>query len=43
MQEYLLKIFKVAGQEEKAGKGGSGSALSKENEWTEQGWNEGEN
>lgn len=41
-KEYLLKIFKEAGQEKKAGKGGSGSALSKENVWTEWGCNVGE-
>lgn len=33
-QEYLLKIFKVAEQEKKAGKRGSESALCKENAWT---------
>lgn len=33
-QEYLLKIFKVAEQEKKPGKTGSGSALCKENAWT---------
>ena len=42
-QKYLLKIFKVAGENEKARKGGSGSALSKENVWTEWGKNVGEN
>ena len=42
-QKYLLKIFKVAGEKEKARKGGSGSALSKENVWTEWGKNVGEN
>lgn len=30
-------IYKEAGQEKKSGKGGSGSALSKENAWTEWG------
>lgn len=42
-QEYLLKIFKVAEQEKKAGKRGSGSALSKENAWTAWGWSVGAN
>lgn len=35
-------IYKEAEQEKKSGKGGSGSALSKENAWTEWGWNMGE-
>ena len=42
-QKYLLKIFKAAGEKEKARKGGSGSALSKDSVWTEWGKNVGEN
>ena len=39
--EYLLKVLKVAEQDKKAGRRGSGSALGKENTWAEQGWSVG--